>query len=67
MVVTFFSKTDRVPKNRTIELNQEVMLIYRLAEGENFQFAVRFLTRKLVVDDILARTEEYAAELKNLY
>lgn len=40
---------------------------YRLAEGEDLAFAVKFLTRKFVVEDILARIEEYAAELKRLY
>lgn len=41
--------------------------LYRLAEGEDLQFAVKFLTRKFVVEDILSRIEEYAAELKGLY
>ncbi len=50
-----------------VKLVEKQGRLYRLAEGEDPQFAVKFLTRKFVVDDILSRIEEYAAELKGLY
>lgn len=50
-----------------VKLVEKQGRFYRLAEGEDLQFAIKFLTRKFVVDDILARIEEYAAELKRLY
>lgn len=50
-----------------VKLVEKQGRFYRLAEGEDLQFAIKFLTRKFVVDDILARIEEYAAELKIRY
>lgn len=36
---------------------------YRLTEGETLEFALKYLTRKYIVEDILDRIEEYAKAL----